>query len=166
MLKRSFLLLSAAALLYAGTAPANAAKTAGARRVPLRVVPVITIPVLQKQALFHARQAQEESEMRVAGARSRRMLVHNQIVGGKKPAVLSVRRGVSASYRGTPVQAVVITVVTYGLYATDPDPATRQIDYTYNSQNGVLLSERARIADPATAQRYGLPVFRQGGRKK
>lgn len=166
MLKRGFVLLSAAALLFAGIAPADAAKTAGARRIPLRIVPVMTISVLQKHALFHAQQAQEEAEIRIAGARSRRMLVHNQIVAGKRPAVLGIRRGISAAYRGTAVQAVVVTVVTYGLYATDPDPATRQIEYTYNAQNGVLLSERARIADPATAQRYGLPVFQQRGRKK
>jgi hypothetical protein len=166
LLKASLLLLSAAALIFADTSASAAATSQNARRTPLRVVPVITMPLLQKQALMHTHKAQSEAETRIAGPRARRALVHAQAVAGTKPIVLGVRPGGTTLFRGSAVPTVVVSVLAYGLYETDPAPATRQIDYTYNTQNGALVAERARIADAATALRYGLPALHKGAQKK
>jgi hypothetical protein len=158
-----------AAILTAVLCASEPLMTKAAQRVPRSVLvsPKITPALLVKQAFRHSRSAQIEAEGRASGSRAiRRAVVHAQIVANTKPVLLNTHPGNVTAARGRPVPTIVVSLLSYGLYPGDSIPLTRQIDYTYNAQNGALLAETAVIADAMTARRFGLPALMKAGAKK
>jgi len=158
----------AAALIVTATVAQPAASDAATRaRTAVRTNPVITPLVLQKEALRYIRSSQTEAEGRVLGPKSpHRKAFHDKTNANAKPVVVGIRSGSSAMVRGALVPTIVVSVLAFGLYADDPIPITRRIDYTFNAQNAALITETATVADAATAARFRLPAFTRAGNKK
>lgn len=131
------------------------------------VTPRITPGLLAKESLRNARNAQIQAESLVIGIRGlHRAAFHANVVRNTRPKLLSIRAGSAATVRGRLAPTIVVSVLSYGLYETDPVAITRRIDYTYNAQDGTLLNETAVIADEATARQFGLPVLQRGRKVK
>jgi hypothetical protein len=135
----------------------DAAQRAAASR---HIVSRITSGLLVRESFRYARSAQVEAESHIIGPRSLgRSSFHAQTVGYSRPVLLGVRPGAPRVVSGALARTVVVSLLSYGYYETDPIPVTRQIDYTYNAQNGALIGETAVIADATTARRFGFPAL-------